>query len=127
MILCRKKGAYLSDQQARRRTFNKGVVVEWERIRRTNHWLDALGYACAAANFTGVRLIDEAQPSDSSKPLPPRRDDSYRGRFQRPGGEPWIDSQGWREMTRRYLGWCQIDTLLESHRTISGCLELHPG
>jgi phage terminase large subunit GpA-like protein len=47
----------------------KGVVVKWERIRRTNEWLDALGYACAAASSAGVRLIDEAQTSDSSRVL----------------------------------------------------------
>jgi phage terminase large subunit GpA-like protein len=82
----------------------KGVVVKWERIRRTNHWLDALGYACAAASFAGVRLIDEARPSAPRQTPPPRREASYLGRFQRPDGRPWIDVDRWGEMSRRYLG-----------------------
>jgi hypothetical protein len=44
----------------------KGVVVRWERIRRQNHWLDALYNACCAAHLAGVRLVVE-------QPKPPRR------------------------------------------------------
>ena len=33
----------------------KGVVVKWERIRRQNHWFDALYNACAAGHGCGVR------------------------------------------------------------------------
>jgi hypothetical protein len=37
----------------------KGVVVKWERLRRQNHWLDALYNACAAGHYCGARLVDE--------------------------------------------------------------------
>ncbi len=37
----------------------KGVVVKWERLRRQNHWLDALYNACAAGYYCGARLVDE--------------------------------------------------------------------
>ena len=36
----------------------KGLVTKWERLRRNNHWLDALYNACAAGHLAGVRLID---------------------------------------------------------------------
>lgn len=39
----------------------KGVVVKWERLRRQNHWFDALYNACAAGHYCGVRLVDEAR------------------------------------------------------------------
>ena len=39
----------------------KGVVVKWERLRRQNHWFDAIYNACAAGYFCGVRLVDEAK------------------------------------------------------------------
>ena len=35
----------------------KGLVVRWERLRRQNHWFDALCNACAAGTFRGVRLL----------------------------------------------------------------------
>jgi hypothetical protein len=37
------------------------VVVKWERLRRQNHWLDALYNASAAGNYCGARLVDEIQ------------------------------------------------------------------
>jgi hypothetical protein len=37
----------------------KGVVVKWERLRRQNHWFDALYNACAAGHYCGVRLVAE--------------------------------------------------------------------
>lgn len=36
----------------------KGVVTKWERIRRNNHWFDALYNACVAGHHAGVRLIE---------------------------------------------------------------------
>ncbi len=39
----------------------KGVVEKWERIRKQNHWLDALYNACAAGHLCGVRLVDDAK------------------------------------------------------------------
>jgi phage terminase large subunit GpA-like protein len=40
----------------------KGVVVKWERIRRQNHFLDALYNACAAGHYAGARLVQEPKP-----------------------------------------------------------------
>jgi hypothetical protein len=37
----------------------KGVVTRWERIRRQNHWFDALYNAAVAGHVAGVRLIRE--------------------------------------------------------------------
>ena len=37
----------------------KGIVVKWERLRRQNHWFDALYMACAAGSFCGVRMFNE--------------------------------------------------------------------
>jgi Terminase large subunit gpA, endonuclease domain len=45
----------------------KGVVAKWERLRRQNHWFDALYNACAAGHLCGVRLVNEP------KPEPPQR------------------------------------------------------
>jgi hypothetical protein len=30
---------------------DKGLVTKWERLRRNNHWLDALYNACAAGHL----------------------------------------------------------------------------
>jgi hypothetical protein len=35
----------------------KGLVTKWERLRRSNHWLNALCNACAAGHLCGVRLL----------------------------------------------------------------------
>ena len=51
----------------------KGVVVKWERIRRQNHWLDALYNACCAGHACGVRLVDEAVRVDAPLATHPRR------------------------------------------------------
>jgi hypothetical protein len=39
----------------------KGVIVKWERLRKQNHWFDALYNACAAGHYCGVRLVDEVK------------------------------------------------------------------
>jgi phage terminase large subunit GpA-like protein len=67
----------------------KGVVVRWERVRKPNHWFDALYNACAAGHFCGVRLLGESPP----KPRPPRTlqqmyDEAHQVR--RPDGSPWL-------------------------------------
>ena len=48
----------------------KGVVMKWERVRRQNHWLDALYNACCAGHLAGVRLVDE---KPKAPPPPPAR------------------------------------------------------
>lgn len=40
----------------------KGVVVKWERIRRQNHFLDALYNASAAGHYAGARLVEPPRP-----------------------------------------------------------------
>jgi len=45
----------------------KGVIVKWERLRRQNHWFDALYNVCAAGHYCGVRLVAE-------KHVPKKRD-----------------------------------------------------
>ena len=67
----------------------KGVVVRWERVRKPNHWFDALYNACAAGHFCGVRLLGESPP----QPRPPRTlqqmyDEAHQVR--RPDGSPWL-------------------------------------
>jgi hypothetical protein len=48
----------------------KGVVTKWERIRKQNHWFDALYNTRVAGHAAGVRLVDEVQ---KPAPPPPRR------------------------------------------------------
>ena len=47
----------------------KGVLVKWERLRRQNHWFDALYNACAAGHYVGVRLVEDNR---RTKRLPPQ-------------------------------------------------------
>jgi hypothetical protein len=49
------------------------VVVKWERIRRQNHWFDALYNACVAGHGCGVRLVQEILPPPPP-PAPPEDD-----------------------------------------------------
>jgi len=46
----------------------KGVVTKWERLRRQNHWFDALYNACTAGHGCGVKLVEEEQPEPGSEP-----------------------------------------------------------
>jgi hypothetical protein len=43
------------------------VVTKWERIRKQNHWFDALYNSCVAGYGCGVRLVDEVVPQPSTK------------------------------------------------------------
>ncbi|MDZ4689083.1 MAG: terminase gpA endonuclease subunit [Planctomycetaceae bacterium] len=56
----------------------KGVVTKWERIRRQNHWLDALYNSCVAAHGCGVKLVQEIVPGNPAPPSPPRDPDRDR-------------------------------------------------
>src|SRR5690349_10088472 len=53
----------------------KGLVTKWERLRRQNHWFDALYNACAAGHGCEVRLVEEQKP----EPPPPPPAQSCRG------------------------------------------------
>src|SRR5215203_1162071 len=67
----------------------KGVVAKWERLRRQNHWLDAVYNACAAGHLVGVRLVDEVRPEPPPKPAP-RQDDLVSQEFwDRLRGRPY--------------------------------------
>jgi phage terminase large subunit GpA-like protein len=49
----------------------KGATIRWQCVRRDNHWLDALSYACVAGHFCGVRLVSEQQPTQTkARPEP---------------------------------------------------------
>ena len=65
----------------------KGVVAKWERLRRQNHWFDALYNACAAAHLSGVRLVDEAQPIRKRLNMARVPNQAQR----RPDGREWLD------------------------------------
>ena len=78
----------------------RGVVTKWERLRRQNHWFDALYNACAAGHFCGVRLMTEPAPP----PPKPRPSSSIFGGVTRTDGRPWIDNEEWRERWERMGG-----------------------
>ena len=61
----------------------KGMVDMWERLRRQNHWFDALYNACAAGHGAGVRLVEEPAP-------PPASAQTY-------GPNIWVDYAKWKE------------------------------
>jgi phage terminase large subunit GpA-like protein len=66
----------------------KGVVTKWERVRRQNHWFDALYNACAAGHLVGARLI--------GGPPKPRRKKwrmSSAAAARREDGSPWINTE----------------------------------
>jgi hypothetical protein len=67
-----------------------GMVTKWERLRKQNHWFDALSYASVAGHYCGVRLVEEVKPEP--KPAAPRRQRVV---------SPWIDRERWLENQRR--------------------------
>ncbi len=78
----------------------KGVVMKWERLRRQNHWLDALYNACAAGHLCGVRLINDDKLERAE--VEPRQ--RVKGGIVRPDGRPWIDADRVRELFGRMSG-----------------------
>lgn len=56
------------------------MVVRWERLRRQNHWFDALYNACCAGYGVGVRLVEEVKPPP---PPQPAREELV--------SDPWLD------------------------------------
>jgi phage terminase large subunit GpA-like protein len=57
----------------------KGVVVRWERLRRQNHYFDALYNACCAGHGVGVRLVDEQKPEAAPAPRQAEEYAAYGG------------------------------------------------
>jgi phage terminase large subunit GpA-like protein len=76
----------------------KGLVTKWERLRRNNHWLDALYNACAAASLAGVRLID----SPATVPQPRRKYGKLSELQAAKRREQGFDTQRWDEMVTRW-------------------------
>lgn len=67
----------------------KGFKTAWTVIdRNNNHWLDAAGYACAAASVLGVRTVPDIQP-----PRPPARPITSRPIFTNQHGQPYLVTQ----------------------------------
>ena len=76
----------------------KGLVTKWERLRRNNHWLDALYNACAAGHLAGVRLID----SPATVPQPKRKYGSLSELQAAKRLEQGFDTRRWDEMMQRW-------------------------
>ena len=74
----------------------RGVVVKWERLRRQNHWFDALYIACAAGHLCGVRLVGEGVAA-TPRPAPHR---SIRP-ITLSDGQPWLPIGQMREVYER--------------------------
>ena len=71
---------------------NKGFKSVWNVVdRNNNHWLDAGGYACAAASVLGVRIVPMVKPQTGPVQVKPQTQQAQTGtRFRkRPGG--WIN------------------------------------
>jgi hypothetical protein len=62
----------------------KGVVTKWERIRKNNHWFDALYNACALGHYAGIRLLPQT-PQRVDPPREPQRK-----------SVPFVNLDGWR-------------------------------
>jgi hypothetical protein len=56
----------------------KGVVTKWERLRRQNHWFDAIYTACTAGSYCGARVVEAV-----SRTPPPRRPVTFSGGWDR--------------------------------------------
>ena len=76
----------------------QGVRVKWERLRRQNHWFDALYNATCAGYLAGARLVDEHKPVRRRMQL-----SEFMG-GKRPDGRPWIDVERWKENQERLMG-----------------------
>ncbi len=72
-----------------------GMITRWERMRRDNHFFDAMYNACAAGWACGARLLTPKPPPNSGRAynvIDPgeRRDD----------GRPWVDLSRWHGIRR---------------------------
>lgn len=73
-----------AEQEVEEFIAGRGLVRRWERVRRQNHWLDALNYASLAAYCCGLRLLTEnvgEQPPTTHMVQVERR----------PDGRDWIE------------------------------------
>lgn len=65
----------------------QGDFVVWERMRRTNHWLDSTYLACAAGALEGVRL----EPQQIKRTTPQSASDARR--IKTPDGRPFVATE----------------------------------
>ncbi len=84
-----------AERQTEEFVVGKGVVTRWERVRKSNHWLDALYNACAAGHLVGVRLLEQKsrQPPTSWLKLSSLQSQQRGSSF---------DSEKWRGMNERW-------------------------
>ena len=66
----------------------RGVVTKWERVRKNNHWFDALYNACALGHYAGVRLLPQVRQPRQARPRKPDR-------------TPFVNLDGWHIGGRR--------------------------
>jgi phage terminase large subunit GpA-like protein len=85
----------------------RGVVVRWERVRRANHWFDALYNAAAAGYFAGARLLEEEQRVAERRGGPTQQEIEEEN-MRRWGRKSWVDAGRVRrlhESMRRRRNW----------------------
>ncbi|MCA9055159.1 MAG: phage terminase large subunit family protein [Planctomycetaceae bacterium] len=85
-----------AERQTEEFVVGKGVVTRWERVRRNNHWLDALYNACAAGHLVGVRLLESSHPPRKTYG---KLSDLHRAKH---GAGPAIDAAQWKGMGNRW-------------------------
>ena len=60
----------VSENKMRRFVAKKGWTEKWVEHSKNNHYLDALGYACAAAGVMGIELIKPQEAIETPDPAP---------------------------------------------------------
>ena len=83
----------------------RGVVVKWERLRRQNHWFDALYNACAAGHLCGVRLVGEGLVM----PRPSASQERGGKVLSQPNSRPWGRLRRQRRTTGRMARYSRYD------------------
>lgn len=62
---------------------SRGVVTRWERVRKNNHWFDALYNACVAGHLAGVRLVETKSKPRRRRTLAELRRDAQRNEVRK--------------------------------------------
>jgi len=74
---------FTSERQVEEYVAGRGIVTRWERMRRQNHWFDALYLSCAAGHFCGIRLLQQEEAVTRPEPR-------KRRAFTTPDGRPFF-------------------------------------
>jgi len=72
-----------SEKQVEEFDQKRGTFTKWERVKRDNHWFDALYNACAAGHLAGVRVIEPHVVAAAKKRKP-------RAALTTPDGRPFF-------------------------------------